>query len=375
MTPKDHKDYAMDLFFSLRGDGPEAKAVNFAPNPRQTKNAANAMTAILRHRLFEGSKQRPIPKTDAGSEKTFEWKQGIFNLRNRTDLSYFWTNMRPGVAKKLHDTAKSKPVAYLFAHCEPEDTRMDTWALPEPVLHDSLASLPFEEKGKKYTVEIRIDEQRIRRCGASPNLTPFYQQLQLEQNEMLLLKESREADASVKRDRKNARRDEESDDDEGGDAVVAETGKLLAAAEQRLSETSAFNPKGVDDARERVLSSIVRRRGQPAFRRRLLAAYCGRCAITGCVVEDVLEAAHIVPYRGPDTNHPANGLLLRTDLHTLFDLRLIAIDVETMTLLVSRELSCTEYEEYRGRPVRVPDDRESQPSREALNQHRHESRL
>ena len=122
-----------------------------------------------------------------------------------------------------------------------------------------------------------------------------------------------------------------------------------------------------------AMSSIVMRMGQPAFRQRLLLAYNGRCAITGCGLEHVLDAAHITPYKGPETNHPANGLLLRTDLHTLFDLKLVAIDVTTMTVLVSPSLGGTCYEEYRGRPIEVPADPSSRPSREALEQHRHES--
>jgi hypothetical protein len=72
----------------------------------------------------------------------------------------------------------------------------------------------------------------------------------------------------------------------------------LAAAERQLEEENAFDATGMEDARERVLSSIVRRRGQSRFRDRLLAAYHGRCAVTGCEVEAVLEAAHIIPYRG-----------------------------------------------------------------------------
>jgi predicted restriction endonuclease len=129
------------------------------------------------------------------------------------------------------------------------------------------------------------------------------------------------------------------------------------------------------DARERVLSSIVRRRGQPAFRENLLTAYHGQCAITGCDVEDVLEAAHIVPYKGPETNHPGNGLLLRADMHTLFDLKRISVDVASMTLLVSPSLSGTCYEGYRGMQIKLPNDPGSQPSREALDQHRRESGL
>jgi putative restriction endonuclease len=42
------------------------------------------------------------------------------------------------------------------------------------------------------------------------------------------------------------------------------------------------------------------------------------------------RAAHIAPFRGPKDNHPANGLLLRADLHTLFDVELLAIDPTTL---------------------------------------------
>jgi putative restriction endonuclease len=92
-------------------------------------------------------------------------------------------------------------------------------------------------------------------------------------------------------------------------------------------------------------------------------------------VEAVLEAAHIVPYNGPETNHPGNGLLLRADLHALFDLGLVAVDAATMCLLVSPKLAGTPYDDYRGKPIAVPDDPASRPSREALEQHRQESRL
>ena len=142
-------------------------------------------------------------------------------------------------------------------------------------------------------------------------------------------------DNLVKRERKNARGKEENDDDAIDDAAQGDTENLLARVERQLDEAGAFNPEGIADTREHDLSSIVRRRGQPAFRKHLLSAYSGRCAITGCDVAAVLDAAHIVSYRGPETNHPANGLLLRTDLHTLFDLRMVAVDVDTMTLLVS----------------------------------------
>ncbi len=154
-----------------------------------------------------------------------------------------------------------------------------------------------------------------------------------------------------------------------------ETENLRASAEKELEEQGAFDPTGIEDARIRILSSIVRRQGQPAFRTCLLAAYSGRCAITGCSVEAVLEAAHIVPYKGTETNHPGNGLLLRADFHTLFDVHLISVHEDTMRLLVSPKLNDTVYEKFRGKKVRIPSVEGSRPSPLALKQHRAKSGL
>lgn len=130
----------------------------------------------------------------------------------------------------------------------------------------------------------------------------------------------------------------------------------------------AFDPAMIEDGRERVAREIAIRRGQAAFRRQLLEAY-GCCAMTGCTVEAALEAAHIVPYQGPGTNHPSNGLLLRADLHTLFDLGALAIDPDTLEILVASQLDGTEYEMLRGQILRVAHGTVL-PSSDALRIHR-----
>ncbi len=131
-------------------------------------------------------------------------------------------------------------------------------------------------------------------------------------------------------------------------------------------DDSPFDPTGIIDARERISQTIAQRRGQKVFRDTLIAAYDGRCAITGCDVLDVLEAAHIHPYRGPDTNKVTNGLLLRADLHTLFDCDLIDIDPETLTVIVTPKLRGSEYGALHGRPLRAPKAPSQAPSPEAL---------
>lgn len=99
---------------------------------------------------------------------------------------------------------------------------------------------------------------------------------------------------------------------------------------------------------------IVLRQGQPEFRKNLLKAYNYRCAITGCNAQEALEAAHIRAYSETGNNHPSNGLLLRADLHTLFDLNLISIEPETMTVHIAPKLRSTFYGELHGECLQLP---------------------
>jgi putative restriction endonuclease len=137
----------------------------------------------------------------------------------------------------------------------------------------------------------------------------------------------------------------------------------------------AFDPRGIIDARERVIAQIVLRRGQPEFRRQLLEAYNSQCAISRCSVTEALEAAHITPFRGSTTNRVENGLLLRADIHTLFDLGLLAVDPDSMTVLVSGQLAGSTYAELSGRALHVPIEMSLRPSIEALRVHREWSGL
>ena len=90
------------------------------------------------------------------------------------------------------------------------------------------------------------------------------------------------------------------------------------------------------------------RRGQRIFRNRLLEAYNNRCCITGCDVDAVLEAAHIYDHAASGINQPENGLLLRSDIHLLFDRNLIKINPGTHTIAIDQSLENTEYAQYEG---------------------------
>jgi putative restriction endonuclease len=146
--------------------------------------------------------------------------------------------------------------------------------------------------------------------------------------------------------------------------------KLFANLPLFVADHNQFNPNTITDARNRIISSIVQRRGQPQFRNKLLLAYNGKCAVTNYDAEPALDAAHIIPYKGHETNHISNGLLLRVDIHTLFDLQLLAIDSHTMKIILSNSLLNTEYRYINGIGLKLPIDKAFYPNTEALDWHR-----
>lgn len=102
-----------------------------------------------------------------------------------------------------------------------------------------------------------------------------------------------------------------------------------------------------------ALRQVVLRRYQAAFRQALLSKRPNRCAITGTSEISVLEAAHIIPYaeRFADRDKPENGLLLRSDVHKLFDAHLISINPKTRKVEVSRRLESADYLSLRGKTI------------------------
>ena len=99
----------------------------------------------------------------------------------------------------------------------------------------------------------------------------------------------------------------------------------LFATTVTTTEVPAIREDYPDD-RTQVRALIHRRQGQPAFRANLRVAYGDTCAISGSSVTQILEAAHIRPYKGKHSHRINNGILMRSDLHTLFDMHLITLE-------------------------------------------------
>ena len=128
--------------------------------------------------------------------------------------------------------------------------------------------------------------------------------------------------------------------------------------------TPAYVP-GDADRRAVVFRGIKVRRGQPAFRRMLRQRYGDFCQVSGCGLMPLIEAAHISPYRGEDDQHVENGLLLRADLHTLFDLDLMGVEPDTLAIKF-HHLVLVE-PEYHALAERVLTCGTQRPSRTALD--------
>ena len=138
-----------------------------------------------------------------------------------------------------------------------------------------------------------------------------------------------------------------------------------------VEEAPAFDPAMVTDERDRRLIELAVRQGQDRFRAMVVEAYDARCAITGFDAVEALEAAHITPYKGPATSLVSNGILLRADVHALWDRGSLAVDETAHTVLVKPHLLATSYRDLADAPVdHLPRRLADRPAVVALRNHR-----
>ena len=81
------------------------------------------------------------------------------------------------------------------------------------------------------------------------------------------------------------------------------------------------------------------RQGQQRFREEMLGRFGNNCAFSGPRPPESLEAAHLYAYSKSPHHDLRGGLLLRRDLHALFDRELITIDPDSWTIDVAPSLS------------------------------------
>ena len=129
-----------------------------------------------------------------------------------------------------------------------------------------------------------------------------------------------------------------------------------------------FGSADEDILRQRRLLELATRPKQQAFRDDVRRNYRDRCAVTGCTTIAALEAAHIGTSEGRDDNSLSNGILLRSDIHALFDRLLITLSSDGGSVDVSPELDDPSYEFLRSARVSKPTN--APPSSKSIQQHR-----
>ena len=117
-----------------------------------------------------------------------------------------------------------------------------------------------------------------------------------------------------------------------------------ALAEDRDAVLAAEN--------ERKTTTVKARPEQQKFREEAMRRHAGRCVVTGFSVLAVLEAAHVIPHTGnPAFEVPENSLILRRDVHALFDSGMIGINPRSGMLMVSPDLKTTPYGKLDGKLI------------------------
>lgn len=163
-----------------------------------------------------------------------------------------------------------------------------------------------------------------------------------------------------------------------GHALPAEVARAIdsmisACVPIGRGETTLTDETAQEVARLKKMIEQLIRPDQRRFSEKVRKIYRNRCAVTGCVTQAALEAAHIKTQKGRDGNSPSNGILLRSDIHCLFDRFLITLSEDGTKIETSPELPDPGYAFLKtvrvARPVGGP-----APSAKNIREHREKFR-
>lgn len=149
--------------------------------------------------------------------------------------------------------------------------------------------------------------------------------------------------------------------------------EMLAAVSGRRGAEVVAQPPAEPAARFGEPALVRPRLGQGTFRISVLDAYGGACAVTGEHSLPALESAHIRPYADDGPHAVSNGLLLRSDLHRLFDKGYVGVDADYRFLVSDRLRSDysngRSYYPLHGQSIRLPERPGERPDPSQLNWH------
>jgi HNH endonuclease len=152
--------------------------------------------------------------------------------------------------------------------------------------------------------------------------------------------------------------------------------KIWEQVQARLAKTALVPDESVLVATQKFGKPqiLLPRLGQGAFRMIVADSYQRQCALSSSHILHILDAAHIRPYKSEGGTHsPTNGILLRQDIHTLFDRGYLTITpdyhVEVSKRIKEEFNNGVEYYAMHGKQIHVPALEQMRPSKDALTWH------
>ncbi len=149
---------------------------------------------------------------------------------------------------------------------------------------------------------------------------------------------------------------------------------ILEKIRQKVTLDNAMPVVAEEQARYGAEQVVKPRLGQSGFRVEVIEVYHRRCAVTGEKTLPVLDAAHIKPYTEQGPHDTRNGILLRKDLHTLFDRGFITVTgdyfIEVSKKIKENYGNGREYYAFHGKQLmNTPDSIDDKPAIDYLKWH------
>ncbi len=126
-----------------------------------------------------------------------------------------------------------------------------------------------------------------------------------------------------------------------------------------LGDSSDSTQIESDDMSSFILALRRVRQHQGPFKKGLLNRYSGKCVVTDCSIKSILIAAHIKDHAACGVNDLDNGLLLRTDIHALYDAGLLKIEINKLSpensllITLNEEIATTpDYQQFHNKVIK-----------------------
>lgn len=204
-----HTELANKVLANLRQPPSELPPIEMEETRKN--NAARCMGHLFCNRLsLNGEAPQRLKHT------TYQWSGGLVALRNARITDHHWSTLQIRVAEQLHNEAKSKPVVYVLTYWAISEGKLHAWAIPEDVAHVAFGELPTGKDGTYKTLEVFPETHSVKNAPNAPDLSPYYVQSELLQEEVSKLVEAIKIDHAAKRADQDIEA-EAAEDSEGAD--------------------------------------------------------------------------------------------------------------------------------------------------------------